>query len=592
MLLRPPAVTLRLQRLQPFFQGGARASVPGGVRVTARRDVPLFRHGGRGDHGGVLLPGVPGIIGHGGSVLRPPNRLGRLRLLLGRELRLQRLQPFLQGGFRLRGSARGGVFLPCRRRRRGVPPFRDRRSLLSGVFTPGLFPPRPVRFVPRLQAFHQGGAARAPSGRGGACPASARRAGPLRLPGLLRAHSLSGPPRVFRREPRTARGGQRRVHDPGWRDPFRQDRFLRPGRSLSLPPPAHPSHDQGAPVENGDPQRRPESIIEVTPLRPALLVVRVQQTDDPVGPVFQIRTHDVFEPLLRQPVMLQQRAHVLVQRLGLGVQGGAGGVFGQRGRGLLHPLGLDFGGLPQEALRPFQDLACRGFDLPVSPVPRGLGELRALHGNEAPRVPHDGEAGLEALDALLSRLQALDIAVQGPLDVGGQVGHRVLAVVDHLHVRVHAVHEIGEHVEVAVDLVLDLPDLDAPLRRQHLGRADGFHRAHALRRHHLVALDRDVEGSRGSQQQEAHQNAQGHAQHALRGRPPAAVRVFPDWTVPLLRGCVHDGALRHRLGSFPCLSSFRSPGWPRARGARPAGCAGTRRSRPCGRRGLRAPIGT
>ena len=167
MLLRPPAVTLRLQRLQPFFQGGACASVPGGVRVTARRDVPLFRHGGRGrgGHGGALLPGVPGIIGHGVSMLRPPNRLGRLRLLLGRELRLQRLQPFLQGGFRLRGSARGGVFLPCRRR--GVPPFHDRRSLLPGVFTPGLFAPRPVRFVPRLQAFHQGGAARAPPAAAG-----------------------------------------------------------------------------------------------------------------------------------------------------------------------------------------------------------------------------------------------------------------------------------------------------------------------------------------------------------------------------------------------------------------------------------------
>ena len=246
-------------------------------------------------------------------------------------------------------------------------------------------------------------------------------------------------------------------------------------------------------------------------------MVRVQQADDPLGPAFQIRMHDVREALLRQRVVLQQRVHVLVQRFGLGVQGGAGGALGQGVRGLRQPLVLVLGGLPQKLLRPLHDLPCRGFGPPVSPVSRGFHEQHAFPRDEGARIPHDGEAGFEALDALLSRFQALHVAVHGPPDGGRQVGHRILAVVDHPDVGSYPVGELGEHVEVAVDTVLDLADLDAPLRRQHLRRADGFHRAHVLCRHRLVALDLDPEEPPGGQKDEAHQDAQSHLQQALHG---------------------------------------------------------------------------
>ena len=150
-------------------------------------------------------------------MLRPPGRLLRLRPLPGLELRLQRLQPLLQGGLLL-GSAPGRVLRPAGRDLPSGSPLLG--IFASGIFasdglTPDGFTPdismlRPASpLAPRLQAFLQG------RGRPRPAPRILRHRG---LPGLLRALSLAGAARplgVFHRKSGAARGGQRHVHVQG-----------------------------------------------------------------------------------------------------------------------------------------------------------------------------------------------------------------------------------------------------------------------------------------------------------------------------------------------------------------------------------------
>ena len=373
----------------------------------------------------------------------------------------------------------------------------------------------------RLQPFFQGGS-RTPA-RGGLsrpCPKPRSPDLPGRIRGILRSDTSSRRRAAVQGEAGTARGRQRRVHPQRGGGPFFRGRFQR-SRGGRLPPaPARQPHELDRPEEHRDPGRQPQSVVVVAPLRPAPRVVRLQTLDDLVGPLSQVRRHDVPEPLLRQPVVLQQGEHVLVQRVGLVAQRGVAGALEQHLHGLLRTLVPGLVGLLQEVPRRLPDLLYGGFDLPVLPAPRRLGQVVALPGDEAPRVPDDGEAGLEPFDALLLGFQTLHVTVQVPFEIGRQVGQGPAARVDGLYPGVHPFREIGQHVEVAVDFVPDLFNLDDPLLRQHLGRADRLHHASPLRRRHVVAPDLDVEESRRSQQAKAQQDAQSPVNPMFHGSPP------------------------------------------------------------------------
>ena len=388
--------------------------------------------------------------------------------------------------------------------------------------------------------------------------ATGRRRRPLRFgrPGLRR--QVGG----HRNARRCTRGRPCRLHVQDGGAPLLQGRLRRPfGRPSSFAPPVHPSHGQEAPVRHDEPQGQQQPVVVVAPHLPAARVVRVQQADGLFGPVFQIRTQDVPEPLFGQSVMPQQCAHVLVQGVGLPAQSGAPGAPGQHAHGALHPLALNLGRPTQEILRLGHDLQGGGFELPVPPVPRGFGQLPALPGNEPARIPHDGEAGLEPLDAFLLRLETLHVAVQGPLDAGRQRRQGLRGFTDDRDVAVHPVDEAGQDVEVAVDLVPDLLDLDAPLRSQHPRRRDGFHGAPVLRRERFVAPDLDVEESRGGQQADAHQGAHGPIDPPFHGLASATVPTAALRGLSPSSGCSPGSVRRKATIASLCSSGASSPNW-------------------------------